>query len=182
MCNRLQFPFHPVVAQLYASAAICKCIRWTKIRSVGSRFCTDLSFFTQILPTMVDNFIASVHICSYFFVTIHGVKCLVLQSHDLHAGRLQQSPSSYQDDHERCAAFRPARLHFLRLFYLTLTRSRGTAPLPLPDSHPSAVSMHSSRSIHFSCMSPRSSAVLRSTAHTQRFQTDRIPSSCSLRL
>lgn len=115
-------------------------------------------------------------------VTIHGVKCLVLQSHDLHAGRLQQSPSSYQDDHERCAAFRPARLHFLRLFYLTLTRSRGTAPLPLPDSHPSAVSMHSSRSIHFSCMSPRSSAVLRSTAHTQRFQTDRIPSSCSLRL
>lgn len=115
-------------------------------------------------------------------VTIHGVKCLVLQSHDLHAGRLQQSPSSYQDDHERCAAFRPARLHFLRLFYLTLTRSRGTAPLPLPDSHPSAVSMHSSRSIHSSCMSPRSSAVLRSTAHTQRFQTDRIPSSCSLRL
>ena len=117
-----------------------------------------------------------------FPVTIHGVKCLVLQSHDLHAGRLQQSPSSYQDDHERCAAFRPARLHFLRLFYLTLTRSRGTVPLPLPDSHPSAVSMHSSRSIHSSCMSPRSSAVLRSTAHTQRFQTDRIPSSCSLRL
>lgn len=122
------------------------------------------------------------HILLSGLVTIHGVKCLVLQSHDLHAGRLQQSPSSYQDDHERCAAFRPARLHFLRLFYLTLTRSRGTAPLPLPDSHPSAVSMHSSRSIHSSCMSPRSSAVLRSTAHTQRFQTDRIPSSCSLRL